>query len=78
MNQKAHEEGQFLSVIVCYETDGFHVLSPLVTDDHTEEKLYLMPFETFYDFVLIDCVEDNMLLDNFRSDKYVYIELFLE
>ena len=59
MDEEGHEEGQLLSVVVCDETDRFHVEVPVLADDHREEEFPLLVLEALHDGMLAHSVQDH-------------------
>ena len=78
MNQESHEKSKFFTVIVCNKTDWLHVVVPLLTNDHREEKLPLLVDETRLYSILAHSVQVKRLLYNSSLSQYFSIKLFFK
>jgi len=78
VDKECHKQSQLFTVIVRNQTDWFHVLNPLVTDDHVEEETPLVFCETNPDLTLIVCVQHNVNVDHFRLIKHFNVKLLFE
>ena len=78
MDEESHEESQLFSVVVCNETDRFHVEVPVLADDHREEELPLLVLEALHDGMLAHSVQDHRFQYNSSTFKYLHIKFFCE
>ena len=78
MNQESHEKSKFFTVIVCNKTDWLHVVVPLLTNDHREEKLPLFVDETRLYSILAHSVQVKRLLYNSSLSQYFSIKLLFK
>ena len=76
VNEESHEKRRLLSVVVCNETDGLHVLTPALTHDHGQEEFPTVFLEALHDRAFIDGMEHNMLFNDLCLLKHTDIKFF--
>ena len=79
VNEEGQIQGILLSVVICDEVDRLKVLLELTAHrEHREEQLDFVPLNAIDDFVLLLCVEHEMLNDYTSLNQRVYIEFSFE
>ena len=79
MHEESKVESVLLSVVVRYEVDGFEVVLEAAAErEHGKEQLSLVASERVDDFVLLLCVQHEVLVDDLAVDQGLDVELLLE
>ena len=79
MHEESKVESVLLSVVVRYEVDRFEVVLEAAAErEHGKEQLSLVASERVDDFVLLLCVQHEVLVDDLAVDQGLDVELLLE
>ena len=79
MHEESKVERVLLSVVVRYEVDGLEVVLEAAAErEHGKEQLSLVASERVDDFVLLLCVQHEVLVDDLAVDQGLDVELLLE
>ena len=79
MHEESKVECVLLSVVVRYEVDRFEVVLEAAAErEHGKEQLSLVASERVDDFVLLLCVQHEVLVDDLAVDQGLDVELLLE
>ena len=79
VHEESKVESVLLSVVVRYEVDGLEVVLEAAAErKHGKEQLSLVASERVDDFVLLLCVQHEVLVDDLAVDQGLDVELLLE